>query len=93
MDPSGSQIGTTGWICPIFLFLGRRMEECSLKTDRGRKGLVVWRDSIFWGHRPAWHVSCFHSQQCRSQSKEEGKNDEASGIQWTPGQAFQGQWL
>jgi hypothetical protein len=33
MGPSESQIGTTGWICPNFLFLGRRMEERSLKTE------------------------------------------------------------
>ncbi len=73
MGPSGSQIGTTGWICRIFLLLGRRMEERNLKTGKGSKGLVVWRDSIFWGDRPVWHVSCFYSQHCRLQPKEEGK--------------------
>jgi hypothetical protein len=44
MGPSGSQIGTTGWICRIFLLLGRRMEERNLKTGRDSEGLPVWKD-------------------------------------------------
>ncbi len=49
------------------------MVERNLKTGRGSEGLPVCKESVFWGDRPVWHVSCLQSKHCRSQPKEEDK--------------------